>query len=285
MKKFLKVFVIIVLVAGTIAGTCYFFYAHMRDQIDASASISEFVYGVKNKDYGAKIETVNELAESRFDLIITTNSKINEMTTVLNYYLIDAEEKGIDESRIVDRLNEIHTMQDEIDAVMDEYIIRSNSSAYFDRVTGANRLYDSWCSYLVACADLMNIINTEVVNTLPYANADIKFSMFDLYINVVTNTFTNVTNNVNGLRQVANSANINVVNNYLTFENGYLNTNNSSVGDFSYLNNNFIEYYAQCNKTSFATDLARNINTVTSINNNSTNEQRAVYYFKEIFGI
>ena len=66
---------------------------------------------------------------------------------------------------------------------------------------------------------------------------------------------------------------------------GYLNTNNSSVGDFSYLNNNFIEYYAQCNKTSFATDLARNINTVTSINNNSTNEQRAVYYFKEIFGI
>lgn len=284
MKKFLKTLVIIVLVVGAVAGTCYFFYTHMRDQINASASISEFVYGVKNKDFGAKIEQVNDLANSRFDLIITTNSKMNEMTTILDYYLIDAKEKNVDESRIVDRLNDIYLLQDEIDAIMDEYILKC-SSASFDRMAGSNELYDELSSYMVAYADLMNIINLEVVNILPYANADIKFSMFDLYINIVTTSFTNVTNNINGLRQIANSTNINLVNTYLQFENGYLNTNNALVGDYSYLNNNFIEYYNKCNKSDFASNFSKNINNTTSIGNNSTNEQRASYYFKEIFGI
>ena len=284
MKKFLKVLVIIVLVVGAVAGTCYFFYSHMRDQIDASASVSEFVYGVKNKDFDAKIERVNGLANSRFDLIITTDSKMNEMTTILNYYLIHAKEKGIDEDRIVDRLDAIYSLQDSIDAIMDEYIVKCDSAS-FDRMTGSNELYDALSSYMVAYADLMNIINSEIVNILPYANADIKFSMIDLYINIVTNTFTNVTNNINGLRQIANSANINLVNTYLQFKNGYLDTNNSSASDYSYLNNNFIEYYSQCNETDLAADFARIVNNTTSIDNNSTNEQRVAYYFREIFGM
>lgn len=284
MKKFLKTLVIIVLVVGAVAGTCYFFYSHMREQIDASASVGEFVYGVKNKDFDAKIERVNGLANSRFDLIITTDSKMREMTTILNYYLINAKEKSVDEDRIVDRLNDIYSLQDRIDDVMDEYIVKCDSAS-FDRMAGSNELYDALCSYMVAYADLMNIINSEIVDVLPYANADINFSMIDLYVNVVTNTFTNVTNNINGLRQIANSANINLVNTYLKFEDGRLNTGNSSFGDYSYLNNNFIKYYSQCNKTDLASDFARLVNNTTSIANNSTNEQRAAYYFREIFGM
>ena len=110
--------------------------------------------------------------------------------------------------------------------------------------------------------------------------SDFKFSMFEIYANVVIDAF-NHTKETDGRVLIENTSNIDILNDVFVLENSFMKT---KVEQFSLIVNLFNQYYHKCNKMMFASNLSSNIEKVTS-EQQVSNEKVATYYFKEIYGI
>ena len=286
MKKVLKVvkiLLLVLIVAGAIGGTCYFFYTRIRANVDVFDSFSTFIYGSKKEEFDAKLSRVTEFTDDRFDLVITTNDKLEDIAINLNYHLLNANDYDIDQHLIVDLINNVNEEQDRADIMIDEYLIKTDSE-YFDRDTGANDLYQQMSRYFVSFSNLLDTINSELDKTSITKNADAKFALIDVYTNVCSNTFSNLVTDSLGLRRISSANNINLVNQYINFQNGYI-TSTDTSDNFSYQSNQFIRNYEECDKDVFANNLAQNVSSIVNIDDNSSSLDRAVYYFKGVLNI
>ncbi|MBR4998640.1 MAG: hypothetical protein IKY10_02050, partial [Clostridia bacterium] len=132
-------------------------------------------------------------------------------------------------------------------------------------------------NYLINYARFANYINANInVNK----NCDLKFSMIDVYTNVVMSTFNN-TKEDNQRVVVYSTANINLINNIFNLDYSFIET---EVDPFDISINYFIQAYYNCNKTEFAKNLSSNVSVVSSATQDSK-EKVATYYFKQIFKI
>ena len=286
MKKVLnvvKVLLIIALVAGAIGGTCYFFYNYVLLNADAFNSFSTLIYGGQTTEFNAKLYEVRGYTDDRFDLIINTNEKLEEMAVNLNYHLVNAEDFDLDERLIEEQIDKVLENQDTAYNMMEEYLIKVDSD-FFNRETGANDLYNQMSRYFVTFSDMISTINSELNKTDIIKNADVKFSIIEVYSNVCIDTFSNLVTDASGLRRVEDSENIDLVNRAINFKNGFISSSNANA-NFSYLTNNFIQNYEKCDKEAFASNLAQNVNQVVSISDSSTSLVKATYYFKGVLGI
>ncbi|MBQ8615429.1 MAG: hypothetical protein IJ415_02565 [Clostridia bacterium] len=280
MKNFLKVFIIIILVIGTIGGTCYFFFRNMEEKDNTTASIAGELYSESKLQFNQSLLTMNALVNSdgtddRLALLIETNSQVDEIVEVLASYHIENDTK-INNEKISKALNQVSASRSLINSMVAEYSIKKDSS-YFNRHLGANDFYQEFCNYLVSYAKFANLVNANLsVNK----QIDLKFNMFDIYTNVVMNTFNQtITSNLKVI--VKDAYNINKINDILQIDNSLIET---EVERFAIEINYFNEAYNNCNKTDFATNLVSNIATVTNADQ-TTNEKIATYYFKQIFGV
>lgn len=286
MKKVLnvvKVLLIIALVAGAIGGTCYFFYNYVLLNADAFNSFSTLIYGSQTTEFNAKLYEVRGYTDDRFDLIINTNEKLEEMAVNLNYHLVNAEDFDLDERLIEEQIDKVLENQDTAYNMMEEYLIKVDSD-FFNRETGANDLYNQMSRYFVTFSDMISTINSELNKTDIIKNADVKFSIIEVYSNVCIDTFSNLVTDASGLRRVEDSENIDLVNRAINFKNGFISSSNANA-NFSYLTNNFIQNYEKCDKEAFASNLAQNVSQVVSISDSSTSLVKATYYFKGVLGI
>lgn len=286
MKKVLnvvKVLLIIALVAGAIGGTCYFFYNYVLLNADAFNSFSTLIYGSQTTEFNAKLYEVRGYTDDRFDLIINTNEKLEEMAVNLNYHLVNAEDFDLDERLIEEQIDKVLENQDTAYNMMEEYLIKVDSD-FFNRETGANDLYNQMSRYFVTFSDMISTINSELNKTDIIKNADVKFSIIEVYSNVCIDAFSNLVTDASGLRRVEDSENIDLVNRAINFKNGFISSSNANA-NFSYLTNNFIQNYEKCDKEAFASNLAQNVNQVVSISDSSTSLVKATYYFKGVLGI
>lgn len=286
MKKVLnvvKVLLIISLVAGAIGGTCYFFYNYVLLNADAFNSFSTLIYGSQTTEFNAKLYEVRGYTDDRFDLIINTNEKLKEMAVNLNYHLVNAEDFDLDERLIEEQIDKVLENQDTAYNMMEEYLIKVDSD-FFNRETGANDLYNQMSRYFVTFSDMISTINSELNKTDIIKNADVKFSIIEVYSNVCIDTFSNLVTDASGLRRVEDSENIDLVNRAINFKNGFISSSNANA-NFSYLTNNFIQNYEECDKEAFASNLAQNVSQVVSISDSSTSLVKATYYFKGVLGI
>lgn len=286
MKKVLnvvKVLLIIALVAGAIGGTCYFFYNYVLLNADAFNSFSTLIYGSQTTEFNAKLYEVRGYTDDRFDLIINTNEKLEEMAVNLNYHLVNAEDFDLDERFIEEQIDKVLENQDTAYNMMEEYLIKVDSD-FFNREKGANDLYNQMSRYFVTFSDMISTINSELNKTDIIKNADVKFSIIEVYSNVCIDAFSNLVTDASGLRRVEDSENIDLVNRAINFKNGFISSSNANA-NFSYLTNNFIQNYEKCDKEAFASNLAQNVNQVVTISDSSTSLVKATYYFKGVLGI
>ena len=286
MKKVLnvvKVLLIIALVAGAIGGTCYFFYNYVLLNADAFNSFNTLIYGGQTTEFNAKLYEVRGYTDDRFDLIINTNEKLEEMAVNLNYHLVNAEDFDLDERLIEEQIDKVLENQDTAYNMMEEYLIKVDSD-FFNREKGANDLYNQMSRYFVTFSDMISTINSELNKTDIIKNADVKFSIIEVYSNVCIDAFSNLVTDASGLRRVEDSENIDLVNRAINFKNGFISSSNANA-NFSYLTNNFIQNYEKCDKEAFASNLAQNVNQVVSISDSSTSLVKATYYFKGVLGI
>ena len=280
MKKFLKVFIIVLLVIASVAGTCYFFFKNMKERDNTTASIAGVLYSEEKSEFNSNLQVISALMNSdstdtRLNLIITTNAKMDQITKILASYHI-ANNTKINNERISKAFNQFNSSRNLLTAMINEYNIKKDSS-YFNRHTGANDLYSQACNYLISYARFINYVNSDLnLNK----SCDIKFSMFDVYTHVVMTSF-NETKTENSMVIIKNAANINKINSILQIDNSIIKT---EVNTFAKEINLFSDAYYNCNKTEFAANLATNITLVTS-SNQDTNEKIATYYLKQIFKV
>lgn len=284
MKKFLKVFIIVLLVLGVIGGTCFFFFRKMEEKNNTTEPLSVMLQSDSKVKFNEDMESMaawvnSDNTDKRIDLLIKTNENLDQIIYTLATYYIQTE-TVINDKDISNALDDVNVSRDVLTAMMNEYKIKKESS-YFNRHLGANDFYKQACSYLIKYAKLANLLNASLtVDRM----ADIKFNMFEIYANVVIKTFseTNATTVQNSKVVVTNSSNINVMNNHLVVLLSFVQTN--GVDEFSINTNNFNKYYMACDRIAFASNLASNISTVSSSQQDS-NEKIATYYFKRIYGI
>ena len=280
MKKFLKTFIIILLVLCVIGGTVYFFFKNMKEKDNTTESI---VGMLKSESKIAFNESLNKMStfvnsdgtDNRLDILIETSNKLDDIVYTLTTYLV--EDDTINNEEIAKSLKSVNASKTTLNAMMKEYNIKKDSS-FFNRHLGANDFYEEMSSYLTKYSTFANLLNNYINVD---KTADIKFDLFNVYTNVVSNTFKTLATKDN-LVVVQNDDNIEEVNTRIVIDNSYVVT---SGNQFSINNNNFIKYYNKCEKQEFAKNLTTNINSVTEISENSTNEQIATYYYKLVFGM
>ena len=281
MKKFLKVSIIVVLVVAVILGTCYFFFSRYKRKSNTTPSIVDMLQSeavVKFKDDLAQVNSVitnSEAADTRIALVIEANNKLDQIIYTLSSYYISSNTQ-ITNADIAHSLNAIVSSRNLLNRMMQEYMLKKESAS-FNKHVGANDLYVQACSYLVQSARFANLINQSLVIN---KEADVRFAMFEIYCNVVINTYSSsnlVT--LNRRIMVNDYSNMAKMNSLLNIENLNLINNQYSID-----NNNFIKYYNICAKDVFAKTLATNIQNVSDAEQD-TNEKIATYYFKQIYGI
>lgn len=281
-KKFLKVFIISVLVLAVIVGTCFFFFRKNKIKDNTTESLVKYFNSEKSVEFKNDIENISELVNSdgtdaRINLIINTNNKLDLISDVLISYYVENGTKVNDE-KIASSFRSLKSSKSKLISMMDEYEIKSGS-AFFDRHLGANDFYIEASRYLIEYAKFSKSLNEELSVD---RKADVKFNMFDVYANVVEKTFAglNKDEKTTARVEVNNSGNLGILNNRMAIIDSTIQTSVPYGKDCR----NFNEYYAKCDKTEFVTKLAQNLGTVTNADQDN-NEKIATYYFKLILGL
>lgn len=280
MKKFLKVFIIVVLVLATVVGTCVLFFINRKKNNTTTSSIAEFLFAEENEKFNEKLANMDSWVDSdgtdnRVELILTTNLMLDEMAKDLSSYHI-ANGTKITNEKIFNAFKNVQSSKNLLVKMMDEYKIKKDST-YFNRHTGANDFYAQACVYLINYAKFNNYVN---VNLNINRNVDLKFSVYEIYSNVVMNTFSK-TKTLSSLVLVDNAQNLNKLHEIVSMDNSFIETN---VNQFAIEITLFNNAYYETNKVNFANNLTQNISSVTTADQ-SSKEKLATYYFKQIFGI
>lgn len=283
MKKFIKIMIIVVLVLAVIGGTCYFFFQKHDEKDNTTESFATFLNSESNEKFKNNLSNISDLVNSdstdaRFEIIMETNKKLETILSVLTSYHVENETQ-INDEKVAQRLQVVKGKKSTILSMMAEYEKKATSS-WFKRHLGANDLYIKSCEYLVETAKLSNLINNNLnVNK----NVDVKFNVFEIYCNVVINTFSDVNTENKSTSNVVilDPSNINLLNDSLTISNSFVQT---GVYSFAIQFNKFNEAYASCDKNAFALNMKENIESVTTVEQ-ETKEKIATYYFKLILGL
>lgn len=274
MKKALKTIFIVILCLAVAGGTSYLFFANMTKTVSAFDSVNNFLTSTNQKDFKLDIQKVATTGGDRFNLFIETYDDMLQITSSLNSYLVDYHNASV-ETKVESRISNLQSTQNSLAYMAEEYFIKCNNSAY-NKLVGANDLYEDFADYIADVAEFVQYLQTKVLPEISTANIDIKFSIFELYANVCKLTLRDLK-----VDATHNFNNLSYMNQHFTLTNNYISTANAN-GDFAIDNNKFISLYNECNKAEFATNLSENVNNATSAS--TTKELQASYYLSIILG-
>ncbi|MFQ6751978.1 MAG: hypothetical protein ACLRFL_00235 [Clostridia bacterium] len=283
MKKILKVIIISILVLGVIAGTCYIFYKNMKPEKDPIVLVDyikseekvKFNQGLADVDW-----YLSTVGDNRLDLMLVAHDNLDSIMNSLSVYVVADGGKIMDQG-VINALNNVSGARSNTQAMINEYKIKT-TSPFFPMSLGANDLYEQASEYLTKYARLVIEINDYVRDLGINTESDPKFNMFDLYANIVSGAFEEVTILDGSLSLIKDSANISLVNNHFKINGNYLDISSP----FAKATNDFNAYYSKCDKKEFAKNFANNINNVQSIVvGENTNEEIATFYYKRMCGL
>ena len=278
MKKFLKCILIVVLVVASVGGTAYLFYKNLKPEADYLTSLNEYTNNSSNVKFSNNLQGVVEktqsVADNRFDLLLTTNNKLNQCLDCLSPYYIVYKNYDIDKKAINKQFSNVKSLQAQAINVMDAYLTKITAQGELS--SGANPSYEAICAYFVNYANFINLINSQISKMGVDRTADLKFSAIEVYCNVCANTFNSISKQSVEIINVYAISQLNVC---VKFKDSFLDLTN----DFSYLNNLFVKIYDSCNKNEFALHFM--LYYTQGEQDSSSKEMQAGYYFKTVFGV
>lgn len=287
MKKAIKIIVIVLLVVAAVATTCFLFFRNYKKEQSKKVSLLSFsVSEEKVKMHAELAETINIInsdgTDERFEALKTTLANLDSSYRVLATYYLDTD-FIVDNENIAKSIKTLNSVVSKTISVMNEYQIKAEHTApdgnkYFNRHVGANDLFSTLASFSVEYANLIKLVNSGITDV--NKNADAKFAIINVYADVTINTYSNVETK-NSLSLVKTEDNIKWLNSNFKLDHLYLET---QADAFTVVTNKFIRSYEDCNTELFASDLSKNINSVTEIKDGMTKEEVATYYFKEVMG-
>jgi len=275
MKKLIKNLVIFILVISAVGGTAWFFYSKLTEKRNSYNVSINYQYSASNNEFSALMSNANSASQcNRFGDLILIHHNLDKVSEVLIPYLALSEETDVNQNKIYSYLQSTKNMQPSLTSMFVEYKSKAEKVATFPKQEGANPVYSKLCDYNIQYAKYLKVVNHElgyVVNR----DADSKFYVIELYLNVVINTLQN-TQLFDGVTKLTNPEDVTVAGGLLSFNNGYMN-------DFGASSTMFRKSYKSCDKNLIATDFATKFNSINSLNDSS--ENNAIYYLKQMLGV
>lgn len=286
MKKFVKWFVIILLVIATIAGTCYFFYKKLNKKQDSSASLGAFINSNEKQDFEDELNLVNadllESGDRRIEFLAVVNKNLDDITKVLSeYFIIDNE--NINDKEIVDSINKVSSERSKCFSMVKEYQIkRREKPDLFPKSKGANDLFEQMNVYLSEYAKLTKLINEQIDIYSVNKMTDPKFFAFDIYANIVVETCK--TETMAGLVEIKDKTNLEKAN--TVFEDyGIKDSYWKAKNPFGEETVWFGENYSACDKEKFATEFSSLFDSSRVYASSMSYEGKAMFYFLKVCGV
>ena len=274
MKKVFKIVLIVLLCVAVAGGTGYLFFINMDKSVSVFNSVNEFVLGSERKQLRNDISKVGSTGGNRFNLLLDVYDDLNDISFNLNAYLVNYSNRS-SESKLAKKISTLTSEQSTLKNMADEYFVKSKNTQ-FNKVAGADDFYEALANYLVNYANFVNELKAKVLTQISSSNIDLKFSVFDVYLNVVANDLSTVKANTTN-----NFDNINYMVKRFSLQNGYIKTIDAD-GSFGQTTNKFISTYNKCNKEMFAKHLATNVATATE--SSTSVELIASYMLKTLIG-
>lgn len=278
MKKFLKVFLIIISIIAVIAGTCFFFFSRLKEKYHKTGSIAVMLESEEKKKFNEDLSGVadylkDNVSDERMIVIVNANKNLDEIVSILAGYKI-SDNTSFESKEIVSKLNQVNSSRNVLSRMITEFNIKKNNSSKFVPSLGANDLYKQSCSYLAEYAQLADLMNQNIggLNKI----SDIKFNVFEIYSNVINISLIKMVDIGDGKIEAEGVANIKAINEMLKINNSFINSSKVFTTDC----NNFQHYYSICNKITFAQNFAN----LKESNLEISNEQKSMKYLKSILG-
>ena len=280
MKTWVKVLIVIILMACASGATCFVFYNNLNKNNKVDYTISNYLTSSEKVMFDeALIKAKQNCNDSRLQLIYDTLYNLEEVLTDSNYYLTNYNSKIENKHEIKKGFENIMSKKTQIYSMLIEYNTKCENSLTFPKDTGSNDLYVSFANLFKEYSDFIQLVNSKICEAIESDLSDIKFSIVDLYTFVVKDSFSVIVVD-NNLKTIENSKNIDIMNSLIKYSNGQLVTKTSYFGQSSTF---FINNYNLCDKQSFAKNLSDNINSISGSVANMTTIELASYYLKEIF--
>lgn len=282
MKTWLKVLIVIVLMACASGATCFVFYNNLENDKKVDLTITNYLTSSERTIFNEALMTAKtNCNDERMDLICVTLDNFEEILQEENYYLINYNSKIKKKHEIKKKFETLKGRKDQLYTMLIEYNIKCENASSFDKHIGANDLYVSFANFFKEYSDFIQLINTKVYNAIISENADLKFSVIELYTLVVKDSFSVIIVD-SDLKTIQNTENIDIMNKLIEFESGQMPTKTAYFSSNSAF---FINNYHLCNKNSFAKNLSDNLDSIGTNIADMTTIELATYYFKEIFEI
>ncbi len=231
-----------------------------------------------DQDLNSTLVIANGAGDERIKLISETSQNLDQIVAVLASYYVDSNTE-VHNSDMVKQLDSVKGSRYLFGRMLTEYLLKKDSG-YFNKTQGANDLFEQGLDYLIKYATFANMLNDSITGINKYS--DFKFSMFEIYSNVIITSFSHVTpNELTGLLQLDKADSIVLLNTIFKIEDSYVVTR---VDRFSKIINQFNDNYYKSDRVFFATNLHANMKNASSAYEN-TYEEIAAFYLKEIYGI
>jgi len=282
MKNILKIVIITILVLGVIAGTAYIFYKNMKPEKDPIVLVN-YTESESKSTFNADLVVVkghlDTVSDDRLDLIIATHDNLDEIMNTLSVYIV-ADGGKISDEGVINSLNAVENSRAIAQVMINEYKIKVTSN-YFSKTLGFNDLYEQLCDYLTKYSRLTMELNGYIADLDVNTVSDPKYNVFDMYSRIVDTTFEDVTILSGNTSIINDKKNIVAINNYFNVNDYFMNF----VSPFGKAVNDFDCYYKDCDKDLFAESFANNVASISSINDDSSSEEKATFYFKKMCGL
>jgi len=281
MKKFIKFIIIFLLVCVAVITTVAIFFKKVKENEESKVSVLAFATSEARQTFNEKLKYVSDAvvaadaADSRFDVLKRAVAKLDSSLDVLATYYIE-NSGNIKNGDIASAMDDVNSTRSLAISMANEFKIKS-SSIYYNKHLGANDFLKTTSNYVVNYAKLLMLLNNNI--DIIDKNADVKFSMIDVYCRICIEDFSTLEEATNNWVKCGNTENFNFIEPKFKFVNAQLVTKEI----FSVDNTKFVNAYNNCNKDEFAKKLKANCNNLPS--ENLTNEQTATFYFKKVYGI
>lgn len=281
-KKILKWFIIVLLVAGSVAATVFIFFKKYNENRVKDVDLISVLNSSEKTEFDEGFDVVLSVVENSskptwFEEAVIAGDNLDKSLNVLACYYIDSN--GIVKDVEIDKTySSMITTRNTLLKMFEEYAIKATSE-YFPVLMGANDIFVAYSNYLVKYAKFVKAVNEYLLNRDGFNSvSDLKFSMIDLYSRIVVDAFSKLSKDID-LAVIGNKVNLDSINDVFKLDHSYIDCDNALTIDAI----RFIENYNNCNKELFADQFVETLNKATSIEENSSAEIKAAFYYNRLF--
>ena len=288
MKKHIIAILIIICILALV-GVGIWLIVRNNKTSNLFTNVSSFVYSDDAENLSSKINTANELYQSKVDsadqrLTISRNIiiKLDEYNKNLNNDIVFSKNTSSTANTLNKSYRDLTGVRTLLLQDYDQYITRMSGNIHAD----GTAVYDLYNDIFNKTIEYITKYNTSFANINNYCQSlkqsnNLKYSIYSLYSSSVNNLISNISNH-----QFSNINSITILNNIIKSDHSNILINPSLVGgEFSMEALQFKQFFNNSNLNNIVENFDSYYNSTIDVGSEKSNEKLAVYYLKLILEV